>query len=150
MKLKNLLIIVVMIFMFSGCNDVSKYSDIKRSKKVELFATVESDKASNVAEVNSRISLEEESADSETTDFNKLTEAKEFPIEHTANLSSVELSPDSPFQKLLATGDVEITDVAQKCTYIALDSVRSIIPEFKGKTYNNMKEKFDSLILSEV
>ena len=100
-------------------------------------------------EVSSDTAIDARSEDNKTADLDELEEdmMQEFPIEHTTNLSSVELSPASPFQKLLATGNVEITDVAPKCTYVALDSVRSIIPEFKGKTYNNMKKKFDSLKL---
>ena len=86
----------------------------------------------------------------ETADLDELEEdmVQKFPIEHTTVKLSSNLSPNSPFQKLLATGNVKITSIATgRYKYVTLDSVRSIIPEFKGKTYNEMKEKFDSLKL---
>lgn len=118
----------------------------EKEKGIEQFAMVESD---DVAEVNSRMLLEEDLADNETADLDELEEdmVQEFPIEHTVKLLS-ELSPNSPFQKLLVTGNVKITSSAtSRYKYVTLDSVRSIIPEFKGETYNEMKEKFDSLKL---
>ncbi len=87
--------------------------------------------------------------DNETADLDELEEdmVQEFPIEHTVKLSS-ELSPDSPFQKLLATCNVKITNITEGgYKYVTLDSICSIIPEFKGETYNELKEKFDSLKL---
>lgn len=113
---------------------------VREEKKTEVSVETESDTAIEATS--------EELEDNETANLDELEEdmAQEFPIEHTVKLSS-ELSPHSPFQKLLATGNVEITHVAPKCTYVTLNSVYSIIPEFKGETYNELKEKFDSLNL---
>ncbi len=108
-----------------------------------------SGKASDATEVESLMSTEEELGKSKTEDLDELKEdiVEEVPIEHMEKLSS-ELSPDSPFQKLLTTGDVEITSIAPNGRkYVTLDSVRSIIPEFKGETYNELKEEFNSLKL---
>lgn len=141
MKSKKLLIKMLIWILFITTL-VLIIRKVREEKKIEILnVETESDTAIDA--------ISKELEDNKTADLEELEEdiMQEFPIEHTTNLSSVELSPASPFQKLLATGNVEITDVAPKCTYVALDSVRSIIPEFKGKTYNNMKKKFDSLKL---
>lgn len=137
MKLKKLLItilisILLITALFLGIRKV------REEKKLE---------ASNVETDTAIDEVTEELADNETAYLDKKDMVQEFPIEHTEKLSS-KLSPDSPFQNLLATGNVKITCItAGGYQYVTLDSVRSIIPEFKGETYNELKEKFDSLKL---
>lgn len=141
MKSKKLLIkmLVSILFITTLVLSIRK---VREEKKIEV---------SNVeAKSNTAIdTTSEELEDNETADLDELEEdmVQEFPIEHTVKLSS-ELSPDSPFQKLLATGNVKITNIAASGRkYVTLNSVCSIIPEFKDKTYNELKEKFDSLKL---
>ena len=144
MKSKKFLLKMLISILFIATLGLS-IRKVREEKKIEV---------SNVeTESNTAIdATSEELEDNETADLDELEEdmVQEFPIEHTVKLSS-ELSPDSPFQKLLATGNVEITNIFEGgWKYVTLNSVYSIIPEFKSETYNEMKEKFDSLILSEV
>lgn len=141
MKSKKLLVgMIISILLIATM--VLSIRKVRGEKKIEV---------SNV-ETESDIVIDataEELADKETADLDELEEdmVQEFPVEHTIKFSS-ELSPDSPFQKLLATGNVKITSIAASGRkYVALNSVCSIIPEFKGETYNKLKEKFDSLKL---
>lgn len=137
MKSKKMLITIVLISILFITTLVLSIRKVIEEKKIEVSTNTAIDET------------EEELADNETTNLDKLEEdmTQEFPIEHTVKLSS-EISPDSPFQKLLATNNVKITCIAPSGhKYVTLDSVRSIIPEFKGETYNELKEKFDSLKL---
>ena len=140
MKSKKLLITMLISIFFITTLVVSSIRKVRDEKKIEV-SNVETDTAIDATA--------EELANNETADLDELEEdmMQEFPIEHTVKLSS-DLSPNSPFQKLLATGNVKITSSATgRYKYVTLDSVCSIIPEFKGETYNEMKEKFDSLKL---
>lgn len=141
MKSKKLLIkrLILILFITTLVLSIRK---VREEKKIEVSnVETESDTAIDTTS--------EELEDNETADLDELEEdmVQEFPIEHTVKLSS-ELSPDSPFQKLLATGNVKITNITEGgYKYVTLDSICSIIPEFKGETYNELKEKFDSLKL---
>ncbi len=141
MKSKKFLLKMLISILFIATLGLS-IRKVREEKKVEV---------SNVeTESNTAIdTTSEEFEDNETANLDELEEdmAQEFPREHTVELSS-ESSPDSPFQKLLATGNVEITNISKGgWKYVTLNSVCSIIPEFKGETYNELKEKFDSLKL---
>ncbi len=140
MKSKKLLITMIIISILFITTLVLSIRKVREEKKIEV---------SNVETETAIDEVAEELADNETADLGEMEEdmVQEFPIEHTVKLSS-NLSPDSPFQQLLATGNVKITSITKAgYKYVTLDSVRSIIPEFKGETYNELKEKFDSLKL---
>lgn len=140
MKSKKRLLITMLISILFITTLVLSIRKVREEKKIEVL---------NVETETAIDEVAEELADNETANLDELEEdmVQEFPIEHTEKLSS-KLSPDSPFQKLLATSNVEITDIsAGGYKYVTLDSVRSIIPEFKDETYNELKEKFDSLKL---
>lgn len=134
------LLISMLISMLLIATLVLSIRKVREEKKIEV-SNVETDTVIDATA--------EELVDKETVYLDELEEdmVQEFPIEHTEKLSS-KLSPDSPFQQLLATGNVKITNISKGgCKYVTLDSVRSIIPEFKGETYNELKERFDSLKL---
>ena len=122
------MIIISILFITTLVLSIRK---VREEKKIEV---------SNVETETAIDEVAEELADNETADLDELEEdmVQEFPIEHTVKLSS-ELSPDSPFQKLLATGNVKITNIAASGRkYVTLNSVCSIIPEFKDKTYKQI------------
>lgn len=142
MKSKKLLIRILFSILFITTLLVFSIRKVREEKKIEV-SNVETESDSAIDTTSEKLT------DNETADLDELEEdmVQEFPIEHTVKLSS-ELSLDSPFQKLLATSNVEITSIARSGRkYVTLNSVCSIIPEFKGETYNELKKKFDSLKL---
>lgn len=135
MKSKKLPIITMLISILVITILVLSIRKVIEEKKIEV-STVKTDTAIDMVRKVSTVKTN-----------TAIDMVQEFPIEHTEKLSST-LSPDSPFQKLLATDNVKITCITESgCKYVTLDSVRSIIPEFKGETYKELKEKFDSLKL---